>query len=49
MPCGYISRIESFSASHRLYSNSLSEEENEMIYGKCSNPNGHGHNYKGSR
>jgi 6-pyruvoyltetrahydropterin/6-carboxytetrahydropterin synthase len=34
-----------FSASHRLHSPELSEEENERIYGKCNNPYGHGHNY----
>ncbi|KAG2460531.1 PTPS synthase, partial [Polypterus senegalus] len=46
---GYISRSETFSASHRLHSKSLSDEENERIFGKCNNPNGHGHNYKGER
>jgi len=34
-----------FSASHRLHSSKLSEEENRRVYGKCSNPHGHGHNY----
>lgn len=34
-----------FSASHRLYTASLSEEENRRLFGKCANPNGHGHNY----
>ena len=34
-----------FAASHRLHSAKLSEEENCRIYGKCSNPYGHGHNY----
>ncbi|KAK2820976.1 hypothetical protein Q5P01_023935 [Channa striata] len=43
---GYISRIESFSACHRLHSVHLSDEENKTLYGKCNNPNGHGHNYK---
>jgi 6-pyruvoyltetrahydropterin/6-carboxytetrahydropterin synthase len=33
------------SASHRLFSESLSEAENQKVYGKCSNPHGHGHNY----
>ena len=33
------------SASHRLHSASLSEEENRRVYGKCNNPYGHGHNY----
>ncbi|KAF3704757.1 6-pyruvoyl tetrahydrobiopterin synthase [Channa argus] len=43
---GYITRIESFSACHRLHSLHLSDEENKKVYGKCNNPNGHGHNYK---
>jgi 6-pyruvoyltetrahydropterin/6-carboxytetrahydropterin synthase len=34
-----------FSASHRLHSEELSEEENLRVYGKCNNPYGHGHNY----
>lgn len=34
-----------FSASHRLHSLQLSDEENCRIYGKCNNPFGHGHNY----
>jgi 6-pyruvoyltetrahydropterin/6-carboxytetrahydropterin synthase len=34
-----------FSASHRLHSEALSEEENRRAYGKCNNPHGHGHNY----
>jgi 6-pyruvoyltetrahydropterin/6-carboxytetrahydropterin synthase len=34
-----------FSAAHRLYCDELSDEENRRIFGKCSNPNGHGHNY----
>jgi 6-pyruvoyltetrahydropterin/6-carboxytetrahydropterin synthase len=34
-----------FSASHRLHSSKLSEEENRRVYGKCDNPYGHGHNY----
>lgn len=41
----YITRKFHFSASHRLYKEGLTDEENEKIYGKCSNPNGHGHNY----
>ncbi|XP_070846791.1 6-pyruvoyl tetrahydrobiopterin synthase [Chaetodon trifascialis] len=43
---GYISRTQSFSACHRLHSIHLSDEENKRVYGKCNNPNGHGHNYK---
>jgi 6-pyruvoyltetrahydropterin/6-carboxytetrahydropterin synthase len=34
-----------FSASHRLHTPRLSEQENYRIFGKCSNPYGHGHNY----
>ena len=34
-----------FSASHRLHSVQLSESENRVLYGKCNNPFGHGHNY----
>jgi 6-pyruvoyltetrahydropterin/6-carboxytetrahydropterin synthase len=40
-----VTRRYGFSASHRLYSAALSEEENRELYGKCSNPFGHGHNY----
>uniref|UniRef100_A0A8C2YCT8 6-pyruvoyl tetrahydrobiopterin synthase n=1 Tax=Coturnix japonica TaxID=93934 RepID=A0A8C2YCT8_COTJA len=42
-----LSRTASFSACHRLHSKSLSDEENLKLFGKCNNPNGHGHNYKG--
>ncbi|CAI2168856.1 11476_t:CDS:2 [Funneliformis geosporum] len=42
----YLSRIETFSAAHRLHSSSLSDKENKEIFGKCNNPNSHGHNYK---
>jgi 6-pyruvoyltetrahydropterin/6-carboxytetrahydropterin synthase len=41
----YLSRRYMFSASHRLHSNALSEQENRAAYGKCNNPHGHGHNY----
>ena len=34
-----------FSAAHRLYSPQLSEAENRSIFGRCANPNYHGHNY----
>jgi 6-pyruvoyltetrahydropterin/6-carboxytetrahydropterin synthase len=34
-----------FSAAHRLHAPQLSGEQNGAIYGKCNNPNGHGHNY----
>lgn len=45
-PIAYLSRKESFSAAHRLHNPLLSDEENKLIYGKCNNPNGHGHNYE---
>ncbi len=41
----YITRREVFSASHRIFNPDFSDEKNFEIYGKCSNPNGHGHNY----
>ena len=40
-----LSRRYHFAASHRLHTAKLSEEENKRVYGKCSNPHGHGHNY----
>lgn len=40
-----VARRESFNAGHRLFSPELSDEENYRIFGKCSNPSGHGHNY----
>ena len=41
----YLTRRATFSASHRLWSNQFTEAENYVIYEKCANPNGHGHNY----
>jgi 6-pyruvoyltetrahydropterin/6-carboxytetrahydropterin synthase len=41
----HLSRRYRFSASHRLHSDQMSEEENRETYGKCNNPYGHGHNY----
>lgn len=41
----HLTRRYRFSASHRLHSASMSEEENRATYGKCNNPHGHGHNY----
>ncbi len=35
-----------FSAAHRLHVTTLSDEENQTIFGKCNNPAGHGHNYR---
>ncbi len=44
-PILHLSRRYTFAASHRLYADALSPEQNEAIFGKCANPNGHGHNY----
>jgi len=41
----YVTRREVFSAAHRLYNPALSESENKNLFGKCNNPNWHGHNY----
>ncbi len=38
-------RAYSFSAAHRLHAPALSDAENQALYGKCNNLNGHGHNY----
>jgi len=34
-----------FCAAHRLHTDQLSSEDNRAVFGKCNNPNGHGHNY----
>jgi 6-pyruvoyltetrahydropterin/6-carboxytetrahydropterin synthase len=41
----YFGRRYTLSASHRLHSDALTPEQNRAVYGKCSNPYGHGHNY----
>lgn len=41
----YITRKERFNAAHRLFRPGLTDEQNMQIFGKCSNPNWHGHNY----
>ena len=35
-----------FNAAHRLYRDDWNEEKNISVFGKCSNPNFHGHNYE---
>lgn len=45
MPIVEIVRRAVFSASHRLHSHELSDEDNRRLFGKCNNPAGHGHNY----
>lgn len=41
----YLTRKVDFSASHRYRIDELSDEENLRLFGKCSYPHGHGHNY----
>ena len=38
-------RAEHFNAAHRLHNDNWSEEKNKAFFGKCNNPNYHGHNY----
>lgn len=42
----YITRRERFNAAHRLYRKDYSNEKNLEVFGPCSNPNWHGHNYE---
>lgn len=41
-----VTRRYQFAASHRLHASGLGSEENQLLYGKCNNPYGHGHNYE---
>ena len=41
-----VSRKEHFNAAHRLFRADWSDSQNEKVFGKCSNPNYHGHNYE---
>lgn len=45
MPAIHVTRRYRFCAAHRLHTDHLSPEENWAAFGKCNNPNGHGHNY----
>ena len=42
----YITRRERFNAAHRLFREDFTDQQNMEIFGKCSNPNWHGHNYE---
>jgi len=42
----YITRRERFNAAHKLFRPEWSDEQNLEVFGKCSNPNWHGHNYE---
>lgn len=41
----YLTRRAEFSASHYYHNPKWSDEENRRVFGKCNNPQGHGHNY----
>ncbi|HWZ81612.1 MAG TPA: 6-carboxytetrahydropterin synthase [Terriglobales bacterium] len=41
----YLTRKAEFSAAHFYHNPAFSPEENLRVFGKCNNPNGHGHNY----
>ena len=41
-----VNRKEHFNAAHRLYRPDWSDSENDHVFGKCNNPNYHGHNYE---
>lgn len=40
-----VTRRLHFNAAHRVHNPALSDVENSTLFGKCNNPNGHGHNY----
>ncbi len=41
-----VSRKAHFNAAHRLYRPGWTDERNDAVFGKCNNPNFHGHNYE---
>jgi len=45
MPRLTVTRRLTFNAAHRVHNPALSDEENTRLFGKCNNPNWHGHNY----
>ena len=45
MPRVTVTRRLRFNAAHRVHNPALSDKENAAIFGKCNNPNWHGHNY----
>ena len=45
MPSVTVTRRLRFNAAHRIHNPALSDAENTTLYGKCNNPNWHGHNY----
>jgi 6-pyruvoyltetrahydropterin/6-carboxytetrahydropterin synthase len=46
MPIVTVTRRMRFNAAHRVYNPSFSDEQNAATFGKCNNPNWHGHNYE---
>lgn len=44
-PLVYLTRRETFSAAHRLWSDALSDDQNHSLFGPCAYGHGHGHNY----
>ena len=42
----YLTRRERFNAAHRMFRKEWSDEKNYEVFGKCANPNWHGHNYE---
>lgn len=45
MPQVTVTRRLHFNAAHRVHNPALSDDENRELFGKCNNPNWHGHNY----
>jgi 6-pyruvoyltetrahydropterin/6-carboxytetrahydropterin synthase len=41
----FLTRKAEFSSAHYYYNEAWSQQENEKVFGKCANRNGHGHNY----
>ncbi|MBL7926305.1 MAG: 6-carboxytetrahydropterin synthase [Bacteroidia bacterium] len=41
----YVTRKEHFNAAHKVYRPDWTDEKNQAVFGKCANPNWHGHNY----
>ena len=42
----FLTRHEHFNAAHKLWNAAWSDEKNHEVFGKCANPNWHGHNYE---
>ncbi len=42
----FLTRVEHFNAAHRVFNPAWTDERNNEVFGKCANPNWHGHNYE---